>query len=33
LPDNLDDKEKEMEMEKIENARKVLASNNVTAVH
>jgi len=33
LPDDLDDKEKEIELEKIENARKVLARDQVTAVH
>jgi hypothetical protein len=33
LPDNLDDAEKQIEMEKIENARKKLAGTNVVAVH
>jgi hypothetical protein len=33
LPDNLDDKEKEIEMERIENARKILAGTRTVAVH
>jgi hypothetical protein len=33
LPDNLDDKEKHIEMERIEDAKKRLAGTNVTAVH
>lgn len=33
LPDNLDDKEKQIEMERIEDAKKRLAGTNVTAVH
>jgi len=33
LPDNLDDAEKQMEMERIEDARRKLAGTNVTAVH
>lgn len=33
LPDNLGDAEKQIEMERIEDARKKLAGKNVTAVH
>jgi hypothetical protein len=33
LPDHLDDKEKQIEMERIEDARRRLAGTNVTAVH
>jgi hypothetical protein len=33
LPDNLNDKEKQIEMERIEDAKKRLAGTNVTAVH
>jgi hypothetical protein len=33
LPDHLDDKEKQFEMERIDDARKRLAGTNVTAVH
>ncbi|KAF2996902.1 hypothetical protein E8E13_005643 [Curvularia kusanoi] len=33
LPDHLDDKEKEIELERIENAKKVLAKDQVVAVH
>ncbi|KAF2027049.1 MFS sugar transporter-like protein [Setomelanomma holmii] len=33
LPDNIGDAEKEIEMERIENARRKLAGTNVTAVH
>jgi hypothetical protein len=33
LPDNLNDTEKQIEMERIEDARKRLAGNQVTAVH
>ncbi|KAF9693123.1 hypothetical protein EKO04_008681 [Ascochyta lentis] len=33
LPDDLDDKQREIELERISNARKVLAKDNVTAVH
>lgn len=33
LPDDLDDKQKEVEMERIENAKKVLAKDQVVAVH
>ena len=33
LPDNLGDAEKQIEMERIEDARKTLAGTNVTAVH
>ncbi|KAH6629426.1 sugar carrier protein A [Boeremia exigua] len=33
LPDDLDDKQKEVELERIENAKKVLAKDRVTAVH
>ncbi|KAF2818868.1 MFS sugar transporter-like protein [Ophiobolus disseminans] len=33
LPDNLDDREKQIEMERFEDARKKLAGTNVTAVH
>jgi hypothetical protein len=33
LPDNLDDKEKEIEMERIENAKKILAGTKTTQVH
>ncbi|KNG49947.1 sugar carrier protein A [Stemphylium lycopersici] len=33
LPSNLDDKQKEIEMERIENAKKQLAGSKVTAVH
>lgn len=32
LPDDLDDKQKEIEMERIENARKILAKDQVAAV-
>ncbi|KAF1850597.1 MFS sugar transporter-like protein [Cucurbitaria berberidis CBS 394.84] len=33
LPDNLDDKQREIELERVERARKHLAGNTVTAVH
>jgi hypothetical protein len=33
LPDHLNDPEKQIEMERIEDARKRLAGTNVTAVH
>ncbi|KAJ4357025.1 hypothetical protein N0V95_002831 [Ascochyta clinopodiicola] len=33
LPDDLDDKQKEIELERIQNARKILAKDSVTAVH
>lgn len=33
LPDDLDDKQKEIELERIENAKKVLAKDQVVAVH
>lgn len=33
LPDNLDDKERQIEMERIEDARKILAGDKVVAVH
>lgn len=33
LPDDLHDTEKQIEMERIEDARKRLAGNHVTAVH
>lgn len=33
LPENLDDKERQIEMERIEDARQKLAGNAVTAVH
>jgi hypothetical protein len=33
LPDNLGDAEKQIEMERIEDARKKLAGTNVSAVH
>jgi hypothetical protein len=33
LPDNLDDKQREIELERIENAKKVLAKDRVAAVH
>lgn len=33
LPDDLDDKQREIELERIENAKKVLARDKVTAVH
>ena len=33
LPDNLDDKEKEIEMERIENAKKILGATKTTQVH
>jgi hypothetical protein len=33
LPNNLDDAEKQIEMERIEDARRKLAGSNVTAVH
>lgn len=32
LPDDLDDKQKELEMERIENAKKILAKDHVSAV-
>lgn len=33
LPDNLDDKERQIELERIEDARRKLAGTTVTAVH
>lgn len=33
LSDNLDDKEKQIEMGRIEDAKRKLAATNVTAVH
>lgn len=33
LPDNLDDKERQIEMERIQDARKILAGDKVVAVH
>lgn len=33
LPDELDDKQKEIELERIANAKKVLAKDQVVAVH
>jgi hypothetical protein len=33
LPDNLDDKQKEIELERIEAAKQKLAGTNVAAVH
>ena len=33
LPDNLDDKQREIELERIDAAKKKLAGTNVTAVH
>lgn len=33
LPDNLDDKQQQIELERIDAARKRLAGNTVTAVH
>lgn len=33
LPDDLDDKQRQIELEKVDAARKHLAGNTVTAVH
>jgi len=33
LPDDLDEKQREIELERIDNAKKILAKGQVTAVH